>query len=151
MKMKKFNFPLDTVLNYKDQALDNLKSEHAQILAKVAQQENKINMLADQRNAACVRFKEEAQTGISINAMREYETYITHMEKKILAEQGVLLTLKRKEEQKRFQVVEARKEKASIEKLKEKKLTLYNKEVQRSEELFIEEFVSNTMSVRSNR
>ncbi|WP_024293624.1 flagellar export protein FliJ [Lacrimispora indolis] len=149
--MKKFNFPLDTVLNYKDQALDNLKSEHAQILAKVAQQENKINMLADQRNAACVRFKEEAQTGISINAMREYETYITHMEKKILAEQGVLLTLKRKEEQKRFQVVEARKEKASIEKLKEKKLTLYNKEVQRSEELFIEEFVSNTMSVRSNR
>lgn len=149
--MKKFNFPLDTVLNYKDQALDNLKSEHAQILAKVAQQENKINMLADQRNAACVRFKEEAQTGISINAMREYETYITHMEKKILAEQGVLLTLKRKEEQKRFQVVEARKEKASIEKLKEKKLTLYNKEVQRSEELFIEEFVSNTMSVRNNR
>ncbi len=149
--MKKFNFPLDTVLNYKDQALDNLKSEHAQILAKVAQQENKINMLADQRNAACVRFKEEAQTGISINAMREYETYITYMEKKILAEQGVLLTLKRKEEQKRFQVVEARKEKASIEKLKEKKLTLYNKEVQRSEELFIEEFVSNTMSVRSNR
>lgn len=149
--MKKFNFPLDTVLNYKDQALDNLKSEHAQILAKVAQQENKINMLADQRNAACVRFKEEARTGISINAMREYETYITHMEKKILAEQGVLLTLKRKEEQKRFQVVEARKEKASIEKLKEKKLTLYNKEVQRSEELFIEEFVSNIMSVRSNR
>ena len=149
--MKKFNFPLDTVLNYKDQALDNLKSEHALILARVAQQENKINVLEKQRNDACSRFKEEAQAGISINAMREYETYITHMEKKILLEQGVLLTLKRKEEQKRFQVVEARKEKASIEKLKEKKLTLYNKEMQRSEELFIEEFVSNTMSVRSNR
>ena len=149
--MKKFNFPLDTVLNYKDQVLDNLKSEHAQILAKVAQQENKINMMAEQRNAACVKFKEETQTGISINAMREYEAYITHMGKKILAEQGVLLTLKRKEEQKRSQVVEARKEKASIEKLKEKKLTLYNKEAQRSEELFIEEFVSNTMSVRNNR
>lgn len=149
--MKKFSFPLDTVLNYKDQALDNLKSEHAQILARVVQQENKINLMAGQRNAACARFKEEAQTGIFINAMREYETYITHMEKKILTEQGVLLTLKRKEEQKRAQVVEARKEKASIEKLKEKKLTLYNKEAQRSEELFIEEFVSNTMSVRNSR
>lgn len=149
--MKKFNFPLDTVLNYKDQILDNLKSEHAQILARVAQQENKINLLDNQKNAASTRFKEEVQTGISINAMREYETYITHMEKKILTEQGVLLTLKRKEEQKRSQVVEARKEKASIEKLKEKKLTLYNKEVQHSEELFIEEFVSNTMSVRNSR
>lgn len=28
---------------------------------------------------------------------------------------------------------------------------LYNKEAQRGEELFIEEFVSNTMSVRNNR
>lgn len=149
--MKKFNFPLDTVLNYKDQVLDNLKSEHAQILARIAQQENKINAMNDLRNVACVRFREEAQTGISINAMREYETYITHMEKKILTEQGVLMTLKKKEEQKRSQVVEAKIEKSSIEKLKEKKLMLYNKEAQRGEELFIEEFVSNTMSVRSNR
>ncbi len=149
--MKKFSFPLDTVLNYKDQVLDNLKSEHAQILARVAQQENKINAMNDLRNVACVRFREEAQTGISINAMREYETYIIHMEKKILTEQGVLISLKKKEEQKRSQVVEAKIEKSSIEKLKEKKLMLYNKEAQRGEELFIEEFVSNTMSVRNNR
>ncbi|EXG83386.1 flagellar export protein FliJ [Clostridium sp. ASBs410] len=149
--MKKFNFPLDTVLNYKDQVLDSLKSEHAQILARVAQQENKITMMNDLRDVACVRFREEAQTGISINSMREYETYITHMEKKILTEQGVLMTLKKKEEQKRSQVVEAKIEKSSIEKLKEKKLMLYNKDAQRSEELFIEEFVSNTISVRNNR
>ncbi len=149
--MKKFSFPLDTVLNYKDQVLDNLKSEHAQILSRVAQQENKIKSMNDLRNVACVRFREEAQTGISINTMREYETYIIHMEKKILTEHGVLATLKKKEEQKRSQVVEAKIEKSSIEKLKEKKLMLYNKEAQRSEELFIEEFVSNTMSVRNNR
>jgi len=48
-------------------------------------------------------------------------------------------------------VVEARKEVVSIEKLKEKKLLQYNKEVLRSEELFIEEFVSNTTSVQGSR
>ncbi len=48
-------------------------------------------------------------------------------------------------------MIEAKKEKASIDKLKEKKLDQYNKEVLKSEELFIEEFVSNTMSVRSSR
>ena len=32
--MKKFFFSLDTVLNYKEQALDGLKAEHARILAK---------------------------------------------------------------------------------------------------------------------
>ena len=62
-----------------------------------------------------------------------------------------LKKLRVKEEQKRNEVVEARKEKTSIEKLKEKKLDHYNKEVLRSEELFIEEFVSNTMSVRNSR
>ncbi|MFT4005471.1 MAG: flagellar export protein FliJ [Lacrimispora sp.] len=149
--MKKFSFPLDTVLNYKDQVLDNLKNEHAQILAKVAQQEKWINTLADQRSSACIRFQEEIRNGIAINVMREYESYITYMQQKILAEQGILQRLKRREEQKRAEVVEARKETASIEKLKEKKLVQYNKDVLRSEELFIEEFVSNTTSVHGSR
>lgn len=83
--------------------------------------------------------------------MREYESYITYMQQKILAEQGVLQRLKRREEQKRAEVVEARKETASIEKLKEKKLMQYNKDLLRSEELFIEEFVSNTTSVHGSR
>jgi flagellar FliJ protein len=149
--MKKFNFPLNTVLNYKDQALDNLKSEHAQILAKVARQEKKIDDLIEQREAACTNYRETMKTGLSINVMRESENYITLMQQRILAEQKTLKKLQKREEQKRFEVVEARKEKASIEKLKEKKLAQYNKEVMRSEELFIEEFVSNKMSVQNCR
>ncbi len=149
--MKKFNFPLDTVLNYKDQVLDNLKNEHARIVAEVASQEKRIQELSDLRRSACIRFQEETQHGITINVMREYETYITFMQQKILTEQGVLQRLKKKEEQKRSEVVEARKEVVSIEKLKEKKLLQYNKEVLRSEELFIEEFVSNTTSVQASR
>jgi flagellar FliJ protein len=149
--MKKFSFPLDTVLNYKDQILDNLKSEHALILAHVTQQEQKILTLSEQRGVACTRFREETHCGMTVSAMREYESYITYMQQRILYEEGTLLKLKKKEEHKRNEVVEARKEKASIEKLKEKKLNLYNKEVLRSEELFIEEFVSNTMSVHNSR
>jgi flagellar FliJ protein len=149
--MKKFSFPLDTVLNYKDQILDNLKSEHALILAQVSQQEQKILSLSEKRGAACIQFREETHCGMAVSAMREYESYITYMQQRILYEEGTLNKLKKKEAHKRDEVVEARKEKASIEKLKEKKLAQYNKEVLRSEELFIEEFVSNTMSVRNSR
>ncbi|WP_277409053.1 flagellar export protein FliJ [Lacrimispora xylanisolvens] len=149
--MKKFNFPLNTVLNYKDQVLENLKTEHAQILADIAQQERRIEELMDKSQSAAVRFREDTQCGVTVNIMREYERYITFIQQRIVAEQGVLLKLKKKEEQKRAEVIEAKKEKASIDKLKEKKLDQYNKEVLKSEELFIEEFVSNTMSVRSSR
>ena len=149
--MKKFNFPLNTVLNYKDQVLENLKTEHAQILADIAQQERRIEELMGKSQSAAVRYREDTQCGVTVNIMREYERYITFIQQRIVAEQGVLLKLKKKEEQKRAEVIEAKKEKASIDKLKEKKLDQYNKEVMKSEELFIEEFVSNTMSVRSSR
>ncbi|MBE5978951.1 MAG: flagellar export protein FliJ [Paenibacillaceae bacterium] len=149
--MKKFNFPLNTVLNYKDQVLENLKTEHAQILVDIAQQERRIEELMEKSQSAAIRYREDTQCGVTVNIMREYERYITFIQQRIVAEQGVLLKLKKKEEQKRAEVIEAKKEKASIDKLKEKKLDQYNKEVLKSEELFIEEFVSNTMSVRSSR
>ena len=37
--MKKFKFALDTVLSYKQQVLDALQGEHAEILARVRNQE----------------------------------------------------------------------------------------------------------------
>ena len=43
--MKKFFFPLDTVLRYKEQVLDSLKAEHARILAKIRECENAIDEL----------------------------------------------------------------------------------------------------------
>jgi len=117
----------------------------------VVRQEKKVEDLSDRRRDACARLQAEIGQGITVNMMKEYGTYITFMQQKILTEQGVLQKLQRREEQKREEVVEARKEVVSIEKLKEKKLLQYNKEVLRSEELFIEEFVSNTTSVQGSR
>ena len=65
-------------------------------------------------------------------------------------EQAIQLETKRLEElqaeaeRRREKMVEAKKETSSIEKLKEKKLDAYHKAEAKSEELFIEEFVSST-------
>ena len=42
--------------------------------------------------------------------------------------------------------MEAKKETSSLDKLKEKKLDLYNKSVQKAEEILIDEFVSSARS-----
>ena len=55
-------------------------------------------------------------------------------------------TLRKEEEAKRQEVVEAKKETSSLDKLKEKKLDLYNKSVQKAEEILIDEFVSSARS-----
>ena len=53
----------------------------------------------------------------------------------------------KKEEEKRAQMIEAKKETASLEKLREQKLDAYNKAVQKSEEAMIDELVSRARAV----
>ena len=76
-----------------------------------------------------------------------YEQYLRAMERQIQQAVYRLEELRRQEEAKRLEVVAAKQDTSSIEKLKEKKLDSYNKAVQKSEEAMIDEFVSTTRAM----
>ncbi len=80
--------------------------------------------------------------GIKISEIHTYENYLESLGLKIRQKQEQLKRLMIKEEAKRNEVVEAKKETSSIDKLKEKKRQEYDKVVQKEEEQFIEEFVA---------
>ena len=69
--------------------------------------------------------------------------YIARQDAVLKREYAVLKTLQKAEAEKREKMIEAKKEKLSIEKLKEIKISQYNKAMQKENEAFIEEFVSN--------
>ena len=73
-----------------------------------------------------------------------YQSALRAGELEIQVETQRLEELQAEEEKRREAVVEAKKETSSIEKLREKKLDAYHKAEAKSEELFIEEFVSST-------
>ena len=75
------------------------------------------------------------------------ESSLRAMEREIQQETEKLEALREAAERKREEVVEARKETSSIEKLKERKLNDYEKAVSKSEEQAIEEFVSMTRTL----
>ena len=75
-----------------------------------------------------------------------YQTGLRSMETVIQEETQRLEELRRQEEAKRQEVVEAKTDTASIEKLKDKKLDLYQKAVAKNEEALIDEFVSSARS-----
>lgn len=139
--MKKFFFSLDTVLRYKEQILDNLKGEHARILQKIRMCEQEIEALEQERMDCAREFGRKRERGMAINDIRTYENYLESLRLKIIQKKNQLERLLEEEEKKREQVVEAKKETASIEKLRERKLMEYDKQVQKEEERFIEEFV----------
>lgn len=140
--MKKFRFSLETVLDYKQQALDALQVEHGAILAQVRAQEMAIEEMEAAYRHLDGEFIRRKQEGITVVDAMKYDQYLRAMERQLEEAYQRLEELKKQAEKKRQEVVEAKKETSSIEKLREKKLDSYNKAVQKSEEAMIDELVS---------
>ena len=145
--MKKFRFSLETVLDYKQQVLDALQKEHGVIMAQVKEQEEYLAGLEADYRDMDAEFCQRKLEGITILDAMRYEQYLRAMERQIQQAVYRLEELRRQEEAKRLEVVAAKQDTSSIEKLKEKKLDSYNKAVQKSEEPMIDEFVSTTRAM----
>ena len=140
--MKKFRFSLETVLEYKQQVLETLQTEHGAILARVREQEQHIEELEAAYRALSHEFTRRKAEGLTILDAIKYEQYLRSSERQIEEAYEHLRQLQKQAEKKRAEVVEAKKETSSIEKLREKKLEGYNKAIQKSEEALIDEFVT---------
>ena len=142
--MKKFKFSLDSVLSYKQQILDSLQSEHGAILARMRAKEEELDRRWREYRQCNEEYQHRAAQGLAMTDVLMYQSRLRAMEREIQRATQELEDLKKQEEAKRAEVVEAKKESASIEKLKDKKLAAYHKEAAKQEEQFIEEFVSIT-------
>ncbi|MDE6260561.1 MAG: flagellar export protein FliJ [Oscillospiraceae bacterium] len=141
--MKKFKFALDSVLSYKEQVLESLQGEHAAILAQVREQEEVLEAVWQDYRDCNEEYRQRKEEGLTITDAMVYQNGLRVLERNIQTETEKLEELKKQEEAKRQEVVDAKIDTSSIEKLKDKKLELYNKEVAKSEELLIDEFVSS--------
>lgn len=139
--MKKFRFPLDIVLEYRRQVQDSLQVELGAAAAEVRRQEQVLEN-ARRRYADINReYREKAALGLSITEMRGYETGLKVQQGVIARELAQLETLRRRMEAKRQELVSAKLDVSSVEKLREKKLQAYVKDVEKSEEQFIDDLV----------
>ena len=129
--MKRFQFSLNTVLSYKQQVLEELQNEHGQLLYQVRQQE------------LVLQAAEERYRGLNLEFRQaETEGGLRFLEDEIQREAKRLRACEAAAEEKRGQVVAARQDTASLEKLKDKKWEEYQKQAQKGEELLIEELVT---------
>ena len=141
--MKKFKFSLDSVLSYKQQVLESLQGEHAAILAQVREQEAVLERAWQDYRDCDGEYRQKKEQGMTIADALFYQNGLRVLENDIQRETDRLEELRRQEDAKRQEVVDAKIDTSSIEKLREKKLDLYNKEVAKGEEVLIDEFVSS--------
>lgn len=141
--MKKFSFSLQKVLEIKEQSLDNLKIEMSNLNREHENIVQQINNLKIQFELVNNEFVEKSAVSVSVGEMTYYKMYMGNIlkqkEKKEEEKNAILLKI----ETKRHEILNAKMEISSLEKLKENELEKYNKALMKSEEIFIEEFVSN--------
>lgn len=140
--MKKFQFSLETVLTYKQQVLEAVQNEHAILLKKMYDCQTQLENCWQRYRDYNEEYRMRSNAGMPITEALMYQSGLRALENEIQKCTKLLKEAQLREEKKRAEVVEAKKDTSSIEKLKDKKWTAYQKAVAKSEEERLEEFVS---------
>lgn len=146
--MKKFQFSLETILGYRQQVLEAAQQEYGQMQALVAAQERLIEQAEQQRAAFNDEYCSKKESGITAADALGYQGCLHVLEKEITMHHRKLMALREAAEVKRLEMVAAKVDTSSTEKLREKKLADYNRELQKSEEAMIDELVAASWAMQ---
>ena len=137
--MKKFKFSLEKVLSLREFEQNQAQIELGKAQSVVNDLNNQLKYIASE----IVRSNESRSTSSELNFLLSIENYVNGLnyKKEILLEELAKAQLVL--EEKRAIVVEAIKKRKSLEKLKEKQLSEYKKEVLKEEENALDDIVKN--------
>ncbi len=148
--MKKFRFQLEPVLNFKDQQLDVLMGELGRLQGQVRAQEE----VRDEAKKRLIEYDEatakKKAEGMTILEALEAETSQQVLARRLRIEEEKLEECRIALENKRQQVVEARKEIHSLEKLKELRRDEYDKAAQKAEEKQLDDLTAARRVVQAS-
>lgn len=141
--MKKFVFALDKVLSYKRQYENSIRNEHAAIMHEIRVQEQRFAELSAKDEEIREQMRREQEEGCQILRIHTFEGYLEYLKGEMHRVTQRLKALRHQEEQKRKELIAAKTDTMSIDKLKDKKLEEYNYLMQKEQEQLIEEFVNH--------
>lgn len=144
--MKKFIFSLEKVLSFKQQTLNVKLSELGLFQMKLSEIEKLINNLNKKFVDTNQIMVKALQIGLNSNDIAVYKMYFNTLNQKIqklIEDKKQLLEIIA---QKKAEIIAINSEISGLEKLREKQLAEYLKTVQKSDELAMDEYVSQTRS-----
>ena len=140
--MKKFKFNLETVLKYRGMIEEREKNQMAKLNSEMILLENQLTQLREGYRNEVAEFEQATQTGVKVQEILGRQLIIANIEYAIESKLNEIKAHQRLISRQTAVVVKATQDSKTIEKLKEKSLKNYDKEVAKETEKFIEEFVS---------
>ncbi len=141
--MKRFRFQLESVLDYKQQVLDSLMVELGALQERVRRQEQIRDAAWDSLAAYTAEYEEKKRTGLSVVEALERQSGQEYLARELEREEKELEARRTAAEAKRLEVVAARQDTFSLEKLKELRRKEYDAAVLKEEERSIDDLTAS--------
>ena len=119
--MKKFRYNLESVLDYEQRILDDLKEQYAARERAVQEKQAEIRDLRAKRDALQDEFQHVKEQGAPIEKFLLYSNLIDREDKQIQLEKKRLVELEKRADEKKQEVIAQNIDVNKFEKLKEKK------------------------------
>jgi len=140
--MAKFKFRLQAVLNLKEKVEELRKNEFGKAQAMLEAEKQKKAMLVKDMDDAVHGFKQSITKGIDPLNIKRYNYFIENTKNKILKQEKEIEKARQLAEEKQAQLVEAMRDKKTLDILKENDFEEHIIEEKQSEQKIIDEIVS---------
>ncbi len=140
--MKKFQFSLQKLMDFREQELDRQKNTLSMLQADLRRIQEAREILLDKVDEQSEQLERVCRLGSSASDIAMRKRYIVTLQQEIHLKEQQALQKQQEIEQQLGVVVEATKDVKTLEKLEEKQLEEYNHQAGKENEQFIEEFVS---------
>ncbi len=146
--MKGFKFRLESLLNIKDKLEQQAKIAYGEEVSKLNNEKKKLDDLYVSKEENTQKQRESFTGTIDIFSFNQYRNYATKLDEMILNQIQAIKVQEIKTEEAREKLAEIVKERKAFEKLKEKELEEYKKEVQLAEDKLVDELVTYKFGTR---
>jgi len=140
--LKKFQFSLQKLMDFREQELDRQKNTLSMLQADLRRIQEAREVLLDKVDEQSEQLERVCRLGSSASDIAMRKRYIVTLQQEIHLKEQQALQKQQEIEQQLGVVVEATKDVKTLEKLEEKQLEEYNHQAGKENEQFIEEFVS---------
>ena len=140
--MARFNFRLQSYLNVKEQLEDLKKNEYGIALQRLEEERQRKAMLEQELAENVILFKRVLSTTIEPVEIRRYNSRIEILKVWIIQQEERIEVAKKNAEVKRLELVEAMKDRKTLETVKERNYEEHLKEEQRAEQVVVDGIVS---------
>ncbi|MEA4831995.1 hypothetical protein SDC9_101254 [bioreactor metagenome] len=145
--MKKYNFPLEKVLEY-DTHLQNKETDNLNYIKNEYRLlEIKRSYLQENYEFSKNKYQEYCADGITLQKAAVLRTFIGRQQQQLLSLEAEMIDKRKQIEQQIERLLEVTKDKMTIEKLKASSILEYDAMVRKKEEVMIEEFIANKAAI----